>query len=128
MKTTFIAGAVLLSLLCLRIMAQAQPIPDLVCRGDEVVYIDHSNLTTLKYPSTDTYRFANGKLYLSSKEREEYLYNDVREVELGRYTSAHMTIHFAGVGDARFRKVTAVHTNSTQTKVLSLRYTRARSR
>ncbi|HLF09541.1 MAG TPA: hypothetical protein VI789_09395, partial [Dehalococcoidia bacterium] len=108
MKSAVRVALVLLSPLVLLSVAQAQAIPDLVCRGDEVVSIDHSRLTTSKYASTDIYRFSGGKLYISSKEREEYLYSDVREVEPGRYTSAHKTIHFGVVGDQRFRNATAV--------------------
>src|SRR5436190_23605999 len=126
MKASFMAAAIFLSLLGLRTVAQAQPIPDIVCTGNEVVYIDHSNLTMSKQPSTDLYRFASGKLYLSSKDREEYLYNDVREVEPGRYVSAYMTIHFGNVTTEEFRKATAVHTDSLGTKVVSLSCTRTR--
>ena len=105
----------------------AEGLPNLLCRGDQVVDIDHSRLTTTKYASTALYRFTNGKLYISSKDRDEYLYNDVREVEPGRYVSAHKTIYFRLGGDGRFKLATVVHTNEAQTSVLSLQCTLAQS-
>ena len=43
-----------------------------------------------QYESTDVFRVANGKLYHRWSGREEYFYNDIKEVELGRYASGHM--------------------------------------
>ena len=52
--------------------------------------------------------------------REEYLYNDVRQIEPGRYTSAYKTIIFDGQS---LRSATAVHTDQIETRVLKLRCT-----
>ncbi len=100
--------------------ASAEGVPDLVCRANEVVSVDHSRMSPSKYAGTEIYRFAGGKLYISSKEREEYVYGDVRQVEPGRYSSSHKVIHFGLAGAGRFRSATAVHTNSTETTVQSL--------
>ena len=105
--------------------APAETIPDLVCRVNEAVSIDHTRMAPSKYAGTEIYRFADGKLYLSSKEREEYVYGDVREGEPGRYSSGHKTIHFGLAGAGRFRSATAIHTNSTETTVKSLSCTPA---
>lgn len=40
--------------------------------------------------STDVFRFKDGKLYHQVSGRPETLYNDVVEVESGRYASGHM--------------------------------------
>ena len=93
-------------------------IPNSVCRGEDVVIVRNADLKPERYRTTDLYRFADGKLYISSAEREEYLYNDVRETEPGRYTSAHMTIIFHG---KEFKNATAVHMDEIQTRVLKLR-------
>ncbi len=61
-----------------------------------------------------------GKLFISSEGREEYFYNDVRQNEPGRHTSAHKTIIFDGRG---FKNATVVHTDEVETRVLKLRCT-----
>ena len=43
-----------------------------------------------QYEATDVFRVANGKLYHRWRGRDEYFYNDIREVEPGRYVSGHM--------------------------------------
>jgi hypothetical protein len=93
-------------------------IPNSVCRGEDVVIIRNADLKPERYRTTDLYRFAGGNLYISSASREEYLYNEVRETEPGRYTSAHMTIIFHGTD---FKNATAVHMDEIQTRVLKLR-------
>ena len=64
--------------------------------------------------------FVGGKLSISSEGRDEYFYNDVRETEPGRYTSAYKTMIFDGPG---FKSATAVHTDQVKTRVLKLRCT-----
>jgi hypothetical protein len=122
MKIVPIAVAVIASLLSPPEHALAQSMPDLICRGTQKVYIRHFDLTTSTFPTTDVYRFAAGKLYRSSSDREEYLYGAVNQVEPGRYVSGHKTIHFAGYG-TDFRNAIAVHTNESDTEVLNLRCT-----
>lgn len=80
--------------------------------------IRNTDLKTDRYRSSNLYRFVDGKLYISSEGREEYFYNDVRQNEPGRYTSAHKTIVFDGPG---FTNATAVHTDGIETRVLKLR-------
>jgi hypothetical protein len=46
--------------------------------------------TLVQYEATDVFRVANGRLYHRYRGREEYFYNDIREVEVGRYVSGHM--------------------------------------
>jgi hypothetical protein len=52
-------------------------------------------------PTTDVFRFKDGKLYHRWSGREEYLYNDVTEIEGGRYASGHMLFVMAVPGDRK---------------------------
>jgi hypothetical protein len=89
-----------------------------VCRGEEVVSIRNIDLKTDRFRSTDLYRFAASKLYVSSEGRNEYFYNDVRQVEAGRYASGHKTII---LDKASFSAATVIHTDEIETRVLRLR-------
>jgi hypothetical protein len=119
-----IAGtAAVIAALCMsggRVSIAQASIPNSVCRGEDVVSIRNTDLKTDRYRSTDLYRFVGGKLYISAEGREEYFYNDVRQVEPGRYASSHKTIIFDGPG---FKNATAVHTDEVETRVLTLRCT-----
>lgn|GEM_PF-6744064 len=116
-------AATVLGVLCIaggRVGGAQATIPNSVCRGEEVVSIRNVDLKTDRFRSSDLYRFAAGKLYISSEGRDEYFYNDVRQTEPGRYTSAHKTIVFDGPG---FKSATVVHTDEVETRVLKLRCT-----
>ena len=119
-----IAGAVaVLSVLCMtggRVSGAPASVPNSVCRGEDIVSIRNTDLKTDHYRSTDIYRFAGGKLNISSKGRDEYFDNDVQQNEPSRFTSAHKTIVFDGSG---FKNATAVHTDEVETRVLKLRCT-----
>lgn len=93
--------AFLLSLMCLSALNHPGParasVPDTICRLQRQTRIDPATLAATMSSPTETYRFANGKLYVSSPDRAEYIYNDVSEVEFGkRYTSGHKTFIFTG--------------------------------
>ena len=91
-----------------------------MCRGEDIVSVRHSDLKTDRFRSTNLYRFAAGKLYISSEGRNEYFYNDVRQLEAGRYISAHKTIVFEKLGS---KTATVIHTDEIETRVLMLRCT-----
>jgi hypothetical protein len=93
-------------------------VPDLACRGENEVAVGLRNLQVASHASSDLYRFAGGRLYLSSGTRDEYFYNEVREVEPFRYVAGHKTIMF---DDPQFRMATAVHVDERETRVLRLR-------
>ena len=95
-------------------------IPESVCRADETVSIRNTDLKTGRFLSSDLYRFTGNRLYISSEGRAEYFYNDVRQVELGRYSSAHKTIVFER---GEFKRAVVIHTDSVETRVLRLRCT-----
>ena len=68
------------------VTAATAAVPDMTCKAERTV------LGPMGQPgeSTDVFRVANGRLYHRWSGREEYFYNDIREVEFGRYVSGHM--------------------------------------
>lgn len=87
MKTFLATLAVLL------VAAQARAaIPDLLCTEPALVAVSPKSLKAQKMTGHMTFKFKGAKLYLASPEKEEYLYNEVREEELGRFISGHKTI------------------------------------
>ena len=83
-------------------------LPDLVCQELKVAHVDPRTLKSTEYESRTLYRFKSGKLFLSSPERSEYLYNAITEIEYHRFVSGHMTIIFE---DSQFERVIFVHVN-----------------
>lgn len=72
-------------------------VPDTTCRLERQTRIDPATLAATTTTPTETYRFANGKLYITSPDRSEYIYNNVSEVEFGkRFASGHKTFIFTG--------------------------------
>lgn len=67
-------------------------VPDLLCSEPALVAVSPKNLKAQKMSGHTTFKFKNAKLYLTSADREEYLYNEVREEEPWRFTSGHKTI------------------------------------
>jgi hypothetical protein len=47
--------------------------------------------------ATDIYRIANGKLYHQWSQRKEYFYNNIVEIEPGRYVSGHIVFVIGGL-------------------------------
>lgn len=70
-------------------------VPSTVCRLERQVRIDPSTfLATVSTPA-ETYRFRDSKLFITSPDRPEHYYNDVREVEFRRrYVSGHKVLVF----------------------------------
>jgi hypothetical protein len=89
-------------------------IPDLVCQELQALQIDPRSLKVEAYESRTLYRFKGGKLYLSSPDRSEYLYNRVTETESLRYVSGHKTMHFESDS---FRTLVLVHTYLDEVRV-----------
>jgi hypothetical protein len=70
-------------------------VPDTVCRLQSQTRLDPATLAATMSTPTETYRFANGKVYVSSPDRPERYYNDVTEVEFRkRFTAGHKTFIF----------------------------------
>jgi hypothetical protein len=75
-----------LALLAFPVTATAG-VPNMTCKAEGPTV---AGPPLRQYEETDVFRVANGKLYHRWSGREEYLYNDIREVEYGRYVSGHM--------------------------------------
>ena len=67
-------------------------VPDMTCRAEQSVKGRIGSTDVFRLANeTDVFRVANGRLYhRRSGREEEYFYNDIRKVELGRYVSGHM--------------------------------------
>ena len=78
----------LLGLLGASLLGAAGPghasVPNTTCRLERQTRIDPTTLAGTVSNPAETYRFSNGKLYVSSPDRAEYIYNDVSEVEFGK--------------------------------------------
>jgi hypothetical protein len=99
-------------------------IPDMVCDEITTLYVTSPNPEELLIDAEGVYettqymgrdkiptvlRFKDNKLYISSSDREEYLYNKVTEQEIGRYLSGYKTIIF-GLG-SDYKKGLVVHSD-----------------
>jgi hypothetical protein len=89
-------------------------VPDLVCQELRVIHVDPRSLRVQESESRTLYRFSAGKLYLSSPDRTEYLYNKVIEVGPMRYVSGHKTLQF---DSADFGTVIVVHSYRDEVRV-----------
>jgi hypothetical protein len=92
---------------------QLATVPNLICQLQRQTRIDPSTFAT----PLETYRITNGKLYISSPDRAEYLYNEVREIEFGRYASGHKTLIFVGDVTAGTSRMLAFHSHEFDIRV-----------
>jgi hypothetical protein len=79
-----------LGLLAFPVTACTAGVPNMTCKAERTVMMLGPTEQPLEYKPTDVFRVANGRLYHRWSGREEYFYNDIREVEFGRYVSGHM--------------------------------------
>ena len=102
----------------------AQEIPNLTCQAlDEVHIIHGGTLSVQQYKPSYLYRITDGKLYLSSPDRAEYLYGDVVQTQYGRFTVGFKTIvilRIGETGDTKFEAMVDVHTDWFETRVRRL--------
>jgi hypothetical protein len=96
-------------------------LPDLICQELKVMHVDPRNLHSKEYESQTLYRFKSSKLFLSSPERSEYLYNSIIEIEPSRFVSGHKTIIFEG---SKFEQVIFVHTHDDEIEISRAKCTR----
>jgi hypothetical protein len=75
-----------LGLLAFPVTAATAGVPNMTCKAERTV----EGPTGQQREYTDVFRVTNGRLYHRWSGREEYFYNDIREVEFGRYVSGHM--------------------------------------
>ena len=82
-------------------------IPNITCTEQQYRFIDPLTLKSTIHKGGTVYRFYNGDLFLSSKDKVEYKYNNVVETEeYLRYVSGHKTILF---DTDKFTDVVIVH-------------------
>jgi hypothetical protein len=67
-------------------------IPDLECHADEQTRIDSITLDADHSDVSDIYRIKGGNLFITTSGRAEYHYNEIVEVEPGRFVSGHKTL------------------------------------
>jgi hypothetical protein len=92
------AGLLLYTLTTIVISVKAE-MPDMVCQEIDKLYVNPSNMETAQYVGDTLFRFKDNKLYLSSSDREEYLYNKMTQQEYGRFLSGYKTIIFGLSGE-----------------------------
>ena len=83
MRLTILA----LALLAFSVTEATAGVPNMTCKAEGTAV---GGPPLHQYEATDVFRVANGKLYHRWSGREEYFYNDIKEVDLGRYVSGHM--------------------------------------
>ena len=66
--------------------------PELECHADEQTRIDPITLDADHSDVSDIYRIRGGHLYITAPGEAEHLYNNVVEVEPGRFVSGHKTM------------------------------------
>src|SRR6185436_6100112 len=79
MRLTILA----LALLAFSVTEATAGVPNMTCKAEGTAV---GGPPLHQYEATDVFRVANGKLYHRWSGREEYFYNDIKEVELGRFT------------------------------------------
>jgi hypothetical protein len=82
-----------LALLAFPVTAATAGVPNMTCRakGPGVTGMqDGPRLLQSSDDASHVFRIANGKVSIRHSSRDEYFYNDIKEVELGRYVSGHM--------------------------------------
>jgi hypothetical protein len=81
-----------LGLLAFPVTAATADVPNMICKAERAVQgqMTVEGPTVHQFDATDVFRVANGRLYHRWSGREEYFYNDIRWVEVGRYVSGHM--------------------------------------
>lgn len=102
----------------------AQELPNLTCQSLDEVHMFHGRTLSVRQSKpTVLYRITDGKLYLSSPSRAEYLYGDVVQTQYGRYAVGHKTIiliRWGETGDLKFEAMVDVHTDYLETRVRTL--------
>jgi hypothetical protein len=102
----------------LTLQAAPAQIPDMVLQEFKVLTVNSKTLKTETYESHTVYRISKGELYISSPDREEYLYGKVTEIEPNRFVVGHKTLLFTSKD---FKTATLIHSNNTEVKVSKVR-------
>src|SRR6266853_5000916 len=84
-------------------------VPDLECHADEQTRIDPITLDADHSDVSDVYRIKGGNLFITTPGRAEYLYNNVVEVEAGKFVSGHKTLLLTARTADPGRKLLVLH-------------------
>ena len=95
-------------------------VPETTCRLLRQTTIDPATLAATTSTPVETYRLANGKLYISSPDHAERYYSEISELEFGRrYASGHKTLIFTGqTASPRTQRLLAVHADRSDLRVM----------
>jgi len=88
-------AAFVLSVALPKIDSASAAVPSTVCRLERQVRIDPTTFLATVSTPVETYRFRDGKLYITSADHPEQFYDSVREVVFERrYVSGHQVFVF----------------------------------
>jgi hypothetical protein len=91
--------------------------PELECHADEQARIDPITLDVDHGDVGDVYRIKGGNLFITTPGRDEYIYNNVVEVEPGRFVSGHKTLLLTARSADPGRKLLVLHFHELDIRV-----------
>ena len=91
--------------------------PELECHADEQTRIDPITLDADHSDVSDVYRIRGGHLFITVPGEAEYLYNNVVEVEPGRFVSGHKTLLLTARTADPGRKLLVLHVHELDIRV-----------
>jgi hypothetical protein len=91
--------------------------PELECHADEQTRIDPITLDADHSDVSDIYRIRGGHLFITTPGEAEYLYNNVVEVEPGRFVSGHKTLLLTARTADPGRKLVVLHAHELDIRV-----------
>ena len=92
--------------------------PELECHADEQTRIDPITLDADHSDVSDIYRIRGGHLFITTPGEAEYLYNNVVEVEPGRFVSGHKTLLLTARTADPGRKLLVLHFHELDIRVI----------
>ena len=92
--------------------------PDLECYADEQARIDPITLDADHSDVSDVYRIKGGNLFITTPGQAEYIYNNVVEVEPGRFVSGHKTLLLTARTADLGRKLLVLHFHELDIRVM----------
>ena len=91
--------------------------PELECHADEQTRIDPITLDADHSDVSDVYRIRGGHLFITTPGEAEYRYNNVVEVEPGRFVSGHKTLLLTARTADPGRKLLVLHVHELDIRV-----------
>ena len=91
--------------------------PELECHADEQTRIDPITLDSDHSDVSDVYRIRGGHLFITTPGEAEYLYNNVVEMEPGRFVSGHKTMLLTARTADPGRRLLVLHVHELDIRV-----------